>query len=339
MVRMIRVWLLLGLLLSTFCARAEETYVLKFATLAPQGSTWMNIISDWATKVDKESKGRLKFKLYPGGISGDEPDVLRKIRFGQLNGGALTGHGIGYIYSPARVLEIPFMYQSYDEVDYVRNKLMPEIREGFRKNDFELVGWMETGFVRLFSKVPVHSMDDIKKRRIWLWQGDQLAGAFFTAANISPVPLPITEVFTSLSTGLIDTAVAPPLGAIALQWFTKTPYMVEINLADDVGGLLVSSKFFNKLPKDLQELLLRTGNEASARLLAETRRDNEKSLDVLKKNGVSVSMTSKDVKEAELIDLRDKAASGLTKSGYIPAEMYDRAHKALAEFRSKKGSK
>lgn len=339
MVRMMRNILLLGLTLFALSARADEPYVLKFATLAPQGSTWMNIISDWATKVDKESQGRLKLKLYPGGVSGDEPDVLRKIRFGQLQGGALTGHGIGYIYSPARVLEIPFMYQSYDEVDYVRNKLIPDIRAGFRKNDFELVGWMETGFVRVFSKVPVHSMDEIKKRRIWQWQGDQLTGAFFTAANVSPVPLPITEVFTSLSTGLIDTTVAPPLGAIALQWFTKTPYMVDINLADGVGGLLVSGKFFNKLPKDLQDLLLRTGNEASMRLLSETRRDNEKSLDVLKKNGVSVSMTLKDVKEAELTDLRDKAAAELTKSGYIPADVYDKARKALAEYRAKKGAK
>lgn len=339
MVRMMRGLLLLGLTLFALSARAEEVYVLKFATLAPQGSTWMNIIADWATKVDKESHGRLKFKLYPGGVSGDEPDVLRKIRFGQLQGGALTGHGIGYIYSPARVLEIPFLFRSYEEVDYVREKLMPEFRAGFRKNDFELVGWMETGFVRLFSKVPVRSMDEIKKRRVWLWQGDQLAGAFFTAANISPVPLPITEVFTSLSTGLIDTAVAPPLGAIALQWFTKTPYMVEINLADGVGGLLVSGKFFNKLPKDLQDLLLRTGNEASVRLLSETRRDNEKSLDVLKKNGVSVSMTAHDVKDSELTDLRDKAAASLTRSGYIPADMYDRTRKALAEFRDKKGGK
>lgn len=336
---MMRGLLLVALTVFTLGVQADDAYVLKFATLAPQGSTWMNIIADWAAKVDKESHGRLKLKLYPGGVSGDEPDVLRKIRFGQLQGGALTGHGIGYIYSPARVLEVPFMYQSYDEVDYVRNRLMPDIRAGFRKNDFELVGWMETGFVRVFSKVPVHSMDEIKKRRIWQWQGDQLTGAFFTAANVSPVPLPITEVFTSLSTGLIDTTVAPPLGAIALQWFTKTPYMVDINLADGVGGLLVSGKFFNKLPKDLQELLLRTGNEASMRLLSETRRDNEKSLDVLKKNGVSVSMTLKDVKETELTDLRDKAAAELTKSGYIPADVYDKARKALAEFREKKGAK
>ena len=137
--------------------------------------------------------------------------------------------------------------------------MMPEIRAGFRKNDYELLGWMEIGFIRFFSRTPINSMDELKKRRIWLWQGDPLGAAFFTASNIAPVPLPITEVFTSLSTGLIDTVIAPPLGAIALQWFTKTPYMTEVPMADGIGGLVVSGKFFNRLPKDLQELLLRTG--------------------------------------------------------------------------------
>jgi len=319
-------------------ARADEPYILKFATLAPLGSTWMNIITDWASKVEKESKGRLKFKLYGGGITGDEPDVLRKIRFGQIQGAAMTGHGIGYIYSPTRVLEIPFLFRSYEEVDHVRARLMPEIREGFRQNGFELVGWMEVGFIQLFSRTPIYSMDDLRKRRIWLWQGDPLGTAFFSASGLSPVPLPITEVFTSLSTGLIDTTIAPPLGAIALQWFTKTPYMTNIPVMDGVGGLLVSGKFFDNLPKDLQELLRRTGEEAGARLLAETRRDNEKSLAVLKQNGVTFTTEWKD-KDSEMFAIRDRAAAELAKSGYIPAALYERAKKTLVDYRAHKGTK
>jgi TRAP-type C4-dicarboxylate transport system substrate-binding protein len=319
-------------------AHAEEAYVLKFATLAPQGSTWMNIISDWANKVEKESQGRLKFKLYGGGVSGDEPDVLRKIRFGQLHGGAMTGHGIGYIYSPTRVLEIPFLFRSYDEVDHVRAQLMPEIREGFRQNGFELIGWMEVGFIQLFSRVPIYSIEDMKKRRIWLWQGDPLGTAFFAASGLAPVPLPITEVFTSLSTGLIDTTIAPPLGAIAFQWFTKTPYMTDIPVMDGIGGLIVSRKFFDGLPKDLQQLLRRTGEEAGTRLVAETRRDNEKSLAVLKQNGVTFTSEWKD-KDSDLYDLRDRAAAMLAKDGYIPAPFYEKARKSLNDYRAHKGKK
>jgi TRAP-type C4-dicarboxylate transport system substrate-binding protein len=319
-------------------AHAEEAYVLKFATLAPQGSTWMNIITDWANKVEKESQGRLKFKLYGGGVSGDEPDVLRKIRFGQLHGGAMTGHGIGYIYSPTRVLEIPFLFSSYDEVDHVRAQLMPEIREGFHQNGFELLGWMEVGFIQLFSRAPIYSIDDMKKSRIWLWQGDPLGTAFFEASGLSPVPLPITEVFTSLSTGLIDTTIAPPLGAIALQWFTKTPYMTSMPVMDGIGGLIVSRKFFDGLPNDLQKLLRRTGEEAGARLLVETRRDNEKSLAVLKQHGVTFTSEWKD-KDSDLYDLRDRAAAILAKDGYIPAPLYEKARKSLNDYRAHKGKK
>ena len=330
--------LLLSLLLlsASFSARAEEAFVLKFATLAPVGSTWMNIIADWGAKVEKESAGRLKFKFYSGGVSGDEPDMLRKIRYGQLQGAALTGHGMGYIYSPARVLELPFLFRNYEEVDYVRAKLMPDFRAGFRKNDFELLGWMEVGFLRFFSRAPIRTIEELKKRRIWLWEGDPLGMAVFSASDISPVPLPITEVYTSLSTGLIDTAIAPPLGAIALQWFTLTPYMTEIPMADGIGGLLVTSKFFNKLPPDLQALLQRTGNETSEKLLLETRQDNEKSLAVLKKNGLTFTLSWKDIKESDVFQIRDRAAADLAKSGYIPAEMYQRARLALDEFHARK---
>ena len=325
---------LLLLILLLPAAQAQESYVLKFATLAPQGSTWMNIIADWAKKVEQESQGRLSFKLYPGGVSGDEPDVLRKIRFGQLHGGAMTGHGIGYIYSPARVLEIPFLFRDYAEVDHVRAQLMPDIREGFRKNGFELLGWMEVGFVQLFSQTPIYSLDDMRKRRIWLWQGDPLGQAFFAASGISPVSLPITEVYTSLSTGLIDTTISPPLGAIALQWFTKTSYMTDIPVMDGIGGLLVTRKFFDTLPTDLQQLLRRTGEEASTRLIVETRRDNQKSLAVLKQNGIRFTSEWKD-SDTALYDLRDRAAAALAKDGYIPAELFARTRQELDKYRAR----
>ena len=320
----------------SFAAHADDSYTLKFATLAPQGSTWMNIISDWAKQVDKESQGRLRFKLYPGGVSGDEPDVLRKIRFGQLHGAAFTGHGIGHIYSPARIFEMPYLFRDAQEIDAVRAQFMPEIEAGFRKNDYELLGWMEVGFLRFFSKHPIRTLDDLKKSRIWLWQGDPVGIAFFNASGISPVPLPLTDVYTSLSTGLIDTTIAPPLGAIAFQWFTKTPYMSEIPLSNGIGGLLVSRAFFSKLPADLQALLQKTGKQTSARLITETRIDNEKSLIVLRQNGVKPMLAWKDVDEKELYALRDRAAAELIRSGYLPGEMVGRVSKAILAARSKK---
>lgn len=313
---------------------AADAYVLKFATLAPQGSTWMNIIGDWAKQVEKESAGRLSFKLYPGGISGDETDVLRKIRFGQLHGAALTGHGIGEIYPPARVLELPFLFRNAAEVDHVRAQVVPELRAGFRKNQFELLGWMEIGFLQFFSKQPIDSFADLKQRKLWLWQGDALGGALYSAAGLSPIPLPITEVYTSLSTGLLDTVIAPPLGAIALQWFTKTPYMTDMPIANGIGALVVTTAFFGKLPPDLQALLLKTGNEASIRLIAETRRDGEKALATLRQHGVKSSAPWKDLKEADLLAIRDRAMAELAKKDYIPQRSYQQVQKALLDYRA-----
>jgi TRAP-type C4-dicarboxylate transport system substrate-binding protein len=333
---------LVGLALLLCClpaaVPADRSWTLKFATLAPEGSTWMKLITDWADRVDKESGGRLKFKLYPGGVTGDEPDVLLKMRFGQLQGTAITGHGIGLIYSPARVLEIPFLFQSYDEVDAVRNKLSPELSAGFRQHGFELVGWLDVGFVRYFSKSPVHSIDDLRRCRIWLWQGDPLAEAFFTVSGLPPVPLSITEVFTGLSTGLIDTVYAPPLAAIAMQWFTLTPYVSDVAMTDGIGALVIDRRFFDKLPKDLQALLTRTGQETAQTMIRETRQDNEKSLTVLKDYGLKFVQWKKG-DEKQVLDLRDRAAALLAKQGYIPADLFQRVRKMLEDYRSSKASR
>jgi TRAP-type C4-dicarboxylate transport system substrate-binding protein len=328
-----KVVLLSLLLWLPFSGSAEDSWTLKFATLAPEGSTWMKVIADWAEEVSKESQGRLKFKLYPGGVSGDEPDVLLKIRFGQLQGAAITGHGIGLIYSPARVLEMPFLFHSYEEVDAVRSKLSPELSQGFRKHGFELAGWLDVGFVRYFSKAPVRSIEDLRRRRIWLWQGDPLAEAFFTVSGLPAVPLSITEVFTGLSTGLIDTVYAPPLAAIAMQWFTQTPYVSDVAMTDGIGALVVDRRFFDKLPRDLQAMLTRTGEQAAERMTRETRADNQKSLAVLKDYGLKfVNWSSAD--ESVVLDLRDRAAALLAKQGYIPADLFQRVRKLLDQYRA-----
>ncbi|WJW76554.1 TRAP transporter substrate-binding protein DctP [Thiohalobacter sp. IOR34] len=325
--------LLLGLLFGP-AAGAGPRYVLKFATLAPPGSTWMNLLEDWGEAVKVRSEGRLVFKFYPGGVQGDEPDVLKKIRFNQLQGAALTGYGMGRIYSPARVLELPFLFNDYAEIDFVREHFMPEFEQGFRDHGYELLGWMEVGFVYFFSKQPIHSFDDLKQQRIWLWQGDPLGEALFRASGLAPVPLSITDVFTSLSTGLLDTVYCTPLAAIALQWFTKVGYVTELPMANGIGGLLVSRRFFDRLPPDLQQILRDTGREASRELIRATRVDNAKSIEVLKEEGLEFMFGPEDLDPAELVAMRDKAAQELTRQNYIPAELLQRTRRLLHEFRS-----
>lgn len=314
--------------------QAADRYVMKFATLAPDGTTWTNILNDWARELESQSRGRLKLQLYPGGVAGDEPDVLRKIRFGQLHGGAFTGHAIGEVFSPARVLEVPFLFRDAAEQDYVRAGLMTEITRGVEKNGFRLVGWMEAGWIYMISAQPVGTLDDMRKRRVWLWQNDALGIAFFDASRIPPVPLSLMDVYTSLSTGLIDTVYCPPLACIALQWYSKTRYLTDQPLANAIGMLLVSRKFSDTLPPELEKLLRDTGHKTGERLVRETRRDNAKSLDVLRKQGIEFVPAFRG-EDAEVQAIATRAEQTLTASGYIPAEWFARARALQQEYRAR----
>jgi TRAP-type C4-dicarboxylate transport system substrate-binding protein len=336
MIKLLLRWKICCLLLMTMPAVAgsQAEYVLKFATLAPAGSTWMNLLEEWGEQVRRDSKGRLVFKFYPGGVQGDEPDVLKKMRFNQLQGGAFSGYGIGRMYSPARVMELPFLFRDFGEIDHVRSHFMPQFRQGFRDKGYELLGWMEIGFVHMFSSEPVHSLDDMKSRRVWLWQGDPMGQAFFKASGISPVPLSIVDVYTSLSTGLVDTVYCTPLAAIALQWFTKTKYVSSISLTNAMGGLIVSRRFFDRLPPDLQDLLRETGHRVGEKLVTATRQDNEKSVTELKQRGLVFVEPGEGMSEAELLELRDRAAGDLIGSDYIPEAVFEKTRSLLEQYRS-----
>jgi TRAP-type C4-dicarboxylate transport system substrate-binding protein len=336
--QLLAVAMLVGTVLTTTPLQAEKIHVLKFATLAPAGTTWVQLLHEWANEVRRESHGRLVFKIYPGAVQGDEPEVLKKIRFGQLQGGAFTGYGIGQIYSPTRVLELPFLFNSIEEIDYVRQQFMPEIEQGYRDNGYELLGWMEVGFIYFFSKAPIQTLDDLKQRRIWNWQGDPLGKAFFDASGLSPVPLSIIDVYTSLSTGLIDTVYAPPLGAIAMQWFTKTQYITNVPMANGIGSLVVSRRFFQNLPQDLQKILKRTGTITGEKLIAATRKDNLDSLITLQDRGMEIVEAEESLESDAMQGIRIRAGESLMNNGYIPKATIDRINQWLLDFREKKAA-
>ena len=332
----LRLLLTLPLLFALTTHAHAKTYVLKFATLMPTGTSWTKLLDEWVKEVEQKSEGRLQFKMYPGGVMGDEPDVLRKIRKGQLHGGMFTGYGIGRIYSPARVLEVPFLFKNTDESDYVREQIMPDLEQGFRESGFELLGWPEVGFIHFFSKQPITSMDDIKKLKIWLWQGDPLGEAFFKAAAIDPIPLSIMDVYTQLSAkhGSIDTVYISSFGAIALQWYTKLSYASQIPFTNAIGGLIVSNRFFNKLPPDLQQLLKTTGEKLGDDIRARAREENQKSLAILEQNGIEFMFDWSDVNMQEMLEIRDLAAKHLEATDYIPAATFARAQKLVTDFRN-----
>lgn len=313
-------------------AHAADGYVLKFATLAPQGSTWMKIFDAWGKDLAARSQGRLSVKFYPGGIAGDEPDMLKKIRFGQLQGAALSGHGVGEIYPPARILEAPFLFRDHADTDAARAAIQPAIDAGFRANQYELLAWMEVGNIHFFSTRPLASLDELARRRIWQWQGDRFIDAFFDANGWSPVALPITEVYPALSTGLVDTVVSTPLASIAMQWAGKTPYMSTQPVATGIGAVVVSSRFYASLPPDLQALLKSTGGPLSQRLIADTRRDDQTALALLaKRTQPLIGMQT--INLAEQAALSRKAIAALEARQYLSADLDRQVESVLARRR------
>jgi len=316
-------------------AYAEKTYTLKFATLIPPDTAWVNSIQKWSDELKAKSNNRLQLKIYSGGVMGDEPDVLRKMRSQQLHGAFFTGYGIGRIYPPARVLEMPFLFTDTDESDYVRQKIMPGIEEGFRKKGYELVGWPEVGFLHFFSKNPINSLHDLRTSRIWLWQGDPMGEAFAAAANISPVPLSIMDVYTQLSAqhGSINTVYNSPFGALAMQWHTKLQYATNVPMTNAIGGLVISQRFFKKLPADLQTLLRESGKNVADEINQDARRDNKKSIELLKQSGIEFGWDWSEQEKTQMLDIRDQAADTLNKSGYIPEKYFTQVKHLLAEYR------
>jgi len=269
---------------------------------------------------------------------GDEPDVLRKIRSRQLQGAFFTGYGIGRIYSSARVLEMPFLFRNTDESDYVRDQLMPEIEAGFRFKGFELLGWPEIGSIHFFSKKPINSLAELKTRRIWLWQGDPVGEAFAEASGVSPVPLSIIDVYTQLSArhGSIDTVYNSAFGALTMQWHTKLSYATNVSMTNAIGALVVSNRFYKKLPADLQQLLKTSGQEIAEKINRITRRDNEQSITLLKESGIHFLWDWNDQEKQDLLTIRDKAAQSLIKSDYISNKMFSRTTSLLKTFRAEK---
>ena len=320
---------------------AKEIYTLKFATLLPTGTAWSKLLDNWVKDVETKSQGRLKFKMYSGGVMGDEPDVLRKIRKNQLQGGLFTGYGIGRIYSPARVLEMPFLFKNTNESDYVRDQLMPEIKTGFKKNGFELLGWPEVGFIHFFSQHKIESIEDMKKSRIWLWQGDPLGEAFFEAADISPVPLSIIDVYPQLAAkhGSIDTIYISTFGAIGLQWHTQLKYGTNIAVTNAIGGLVISNRFFDKLPKDLQQLLKTTGKVTSDKIRNDARLENIRSRNLLERYGIKFLWDWNNTEMKEFIRIRNQAAKHLENTNYIPLNFFNKARGLLEKYRDKQTKK
>ncbi|HEY0721077.1 MAG TPA: TRAP transporter substrate-binding protein DctP [Gammaproteobacteria bacterium] len=262
--------------------------VFKIATIAPDGTRWMEEMRKGADEIEKQTQGRVQIRYYPGGVMGNDKSVLRKIRIGQLQGGAITGGGLAEIYPDSQVYSFPFAFNSYEEVDHVRKRLDPLLIAGMKENGFVSFGISEGGFAYLMSSAPVAGIDNLKGRKVWVPEGDEISRASFEAAKISPISLPLTDVLTGLQTGMIDTVEASTVGAIALQWYTQVKYMNDVPLMYLYGTMVVKRDLFEKLSAADQAVVSRVMGDVFTRLDTINRADNEAAKDVLKQRGITI---------------------------------------------------
>jgi TRAP-type C4-dicarboxylate transport system substrate-binding protein len=263
-------------------AQAAKPTIIKFATLAPEGTSWVKVLREFAKDVETQTKGGVKFKIYTGGVQGDEKDIIRKIKTGQLHASGFTGVGIGEIAKEMRVLDAPFLFKNTDEIDYVYSKFNDEFSKIFEDNGFILLGWSEIGEVYVLSKKRISSPADFKDVKLWVWEGDPIALKTFETFGTKPIPLSISDVMTSIQTGMIDTVYATPATIIPLGWHSKMSYILDMPITYGSGAVLISRSMFDKLSDDNKKIVMELSKKHFSNLNKIGRDDNKKGLKLLK---------------------------------------------------------
>ena len=322
---------LVSLLFIVVPARSQPDHLLKIATLAPEGSSWVKTVRSIDIAIRDATEGRVGFKIYPGGVQGDEKVVLRKIRIGQLHGGGFAGLGISQIFPDVLALEMPFLFNSYAEVDYVLDQMDKFYQIGYKESGYEFLGWADIGFVHILSKQPVKSVGDIRSLKVWQLADEPITEVLFRLAKVQSVPLSIPDVLLGLQTSLIDVVYASPSAAIVLQWFTRVKHVTDLPINYTLGALLIQKKAFDKIPSADQERLRKIAKEHMAQLGHQIRKENQEAMEVLQANGLSIVHSG----PIEIATFRDLVSSAQTE--LVGTAFSNDAHKQiqhhLAQFR------
>jgi TRAP-type C4-dicarboxylate transport system substrate-binding protein len=307
-------------------ARADTTF--KIATLAPEGSSWMRLFHEWARNIETRTEGRVKVKFYAGGVAGDERDVLRKIRLGQLSGAAITGIGLSVVSPEVRALEIA---RTYDELDHLRAALDETLKQKFIEKGYVLIAWGDVGPVHVFSGKPIRSLADLHATKMWQWSDDPLSNKLFEALEMRGVPLGVPDVLPALSTGAIDAFFGSPLSTLALQWSTHAKYFMSMVMEQASGATLVAKKAWDTLTPGDQQIVRDEASGFEKHVLEQVRSDNTKALASMKQRGLEEVKTPPEL-EADLRK-RGEAVAVAAGASFSP-EFQARVRKLVEDYRA-----
>jgi len=324
----------LALLLIFFSISADAKR-LKIATLAPAGTTWMKEMKAGANLITERTEGRVKLKFYPGGVMGNDQSVHRKIKIGQLHGGAFTPSGLAQVDGSINALSLPMMFESFDEIDYVRARMDPVMKQQMEAKGFVLLGISEGGFVRILSKKPMQNLESIRNSKVWVPAGDRVGQMAMSALGITPISLPIADVFTGLQTGLIETVTVNPTSAIAFQWHTSTSYMTEVPITYLIGVIAVQKKAFDKLTPGDQQIVREEIGKVFKRLDKINRSDNQAAKTALQNQGITF-VTPEPGEVERWRSISNQSIEEMVKSGVVSSEIVDQVREHLQSFHDSK---
>ncbi|QTA80360.1 C4-TRAP dicarboxylate transporter periplasmic binding domain-containing protein, DctP-like [Desulfonema limicola] len=303
------------------CTQAYAVRI-KIATLSPEGSFWMEKMREGAREVEEKTEGRVVIKYYPGGVMGDDKAVMRKIRIGQLHGGALVAGSLSDIYQNNQIYGLPLKFKSYKEIDYVRTRMDPIIIKGLEQGGFAAFGLAEGGFAYIMSSKPIQTVADLQQKKIWVPDNDPTIMEGVKAFDITPIPLSIADVRAGLQTGLIDTVTTSPIGALALQWHTQVKYLMDVPFLYIYAVLIIDQKVFSKISQEDQPVVREILGRIFKEIDNQNRQDNVKALDALRKQGIQFILPPSQALE-EWYERAGQVPEKLVNSGRFSRDIVD----------------
>jgi TRAP-type C4-dicarboxylate transport system substrate-binding protein len=255
-------------------------------------------MEEGAARLDRDTGGRVRFRIYFGGAQGDERDVVRKMKLGQLDGAALTAVGLGLIATDVLVLQLPYLFSSEEELDRVREAVAPELEKKLDEAGFVLVSWGDLGWVHTYFTTEIRGAADLAAVKFAQLADDPISRELYAVLGLNGVPLGVNEILPALQTGAVQACAAPPLAAIVLQWYPKLRFMSDRPASYAIGAMVLRKAAFAQLPAAQRELLLRGARETGQKLVASVRRDNERAKKALLKAGLTVVKVPDDAQAA-----------------------------------------
>ncbi len=318
------------------CLGAEGVIRVKLATLAPRGTSLHLVVQEMGEKWRRASAGQVQLIIYPDGVMGSESEMVSRMRVGQLQAAMLSVTGLSEIDKSVTALQnMPMVFRSLDEVAYVREKLRPMLEKKFSDKGFVVLFWGDVGWTKFFSKDAGFRPADFKKMKLFAWAGDNEQIDLMKKLGFQPVPLETNDILTGLQTGLINALYAPPLVALAGQFYGPAPNMLELNWAPLVGGTVITKKAWESIAPATREELLKAAREAGEQVTTRSRAESNESVGAMKKRGLKVNPVTPQI-EAEWRNFMTEVYPQI-RGTLVPADQFDEVQRLLRDFRASGG--